>query len=336
MTGVSVIICCYNSCSRIVSTLEHLAKQNVSVDVPWEVVLVNNASTDNTAELAKTTWEKLQLRVPLCIEDQAVPGLSFAREKGIDKASYEYLLFCDDDNWLDENYIQNVFTVMNSDDKIGALGGHGIPYFEIDPPKNILKYSGYYATGQQRAGTGEVGYPHVYGAGCTYRKSAIVHLFKNGFKYQLTGRNGDKLMCGEDHELCYALFLSGYKIWASDSLTFFHFIPASRITTEYIKRNIMGIAHSNFVLSVYKLIIANREKQRPSHKSKWEWILTTKGILVIANTVKKLKGYRIDELLKTELKAELYSFSLFLKNRAAFYNLLSSLSESKWISKPDT
>jgi glycosyltransferase involved in cell wall biosynthesis len=333
MIGVSVIICCYNSASRLVPTLEHLAKQKVSKDISWEVVIVNNASTDNTVEVALETWKRHGLQVPLFIADQSIPGLSFAREKGIEKANFEYLLFCDDDNWLDENYIDNVYNIMMADEKIGALGGYGTPYFETDPPGNLLKYSGYYATGLQRTGTGDVGYPHVYGAGCTYRKSAIVHLFEKGFKYQLTGRNGDKLMCGEDHELCYALFLSGYKIWASDKLTFYHFIPSSRITTDYIRRNIMGIAHSNFVLSIYKLLIANKESQRPWYKSRWEWMITSKGILLIKKTFQRLKDFGGDELTQTERKAELYTFSLFLKNRASFYNLLSSLSHSKWISK---
>jgi glycosyltransferase involved in cell wall biosynthesis len=333
MIGVSVIICCYNSSSRIIPTLEYLARQRVASPIPWEVIIVDNASTDNTIELVNNTWEKNNLSVPLKIEEQPIQGLSFAREKGIEKAQYEYLLFCDDDNWLDENYIQNVFSIMNSNDRIGALGGYGTPYFETAPSRSILKYSGYYATGLQGEGTGEVTYPHVYGAGCTCRKSAIEHLFKSGFKYQLTGRNGDKLLCGEDHELCYALFLSGYQIWASDKLTFYHFIPTSRISIDYIRRNIMGIAHSNFVLSIYKILIANKERGRPLNKDRWEWIITSRAILLIRSMLLKLKRHREDELLKIELKAEIYSFSLFLKNRTSFYNLLTALSASKWISK---
>jgi glycosyltransferase involved in cell wall biosynthesis len=333
MIGVSIIICCYNSSSRIRTTLEYLLRQKVPSNILWEVIVVNNASTDNTAQIAEEVWKQSEVSVQLYIVDQPTPGLSFAREKGIEEARYEYLLFCDDDNWLDENYVSNVFRVMRDNEVIGALGGLGIPYFETDPPSKILKYSGIYATGPQREGTGEVCYPHVYGAGCTYRKSAITYLFNNGFKYQLTGRSGDKMVCGEDHELCYALFLSGYEIWASDKLTFHHFIPASRITTDYIKRNIMGIAQSNFILSIYKLIIANTKKQRPSYKNKWEWVLTSKGVSVISNSLKKLKGSGMDELLKIELEAEVYSFLLFLKKRTTFYSMHASLSSSSWISR---
>ena len=41
--------------------------------------------------------------------DENRAGLSFAREQGIHKANYDIVLFCDDDNWLDENYVSYVF-----------------------------------------------------------------------------------------------------------------------------------------------------------------------------------------------------------------------------------
>lgn len=330
MTGVSIIICCYNSSSRIMATLEHLLKQKVPGYINWEVIVVNNASTDNTVSVVKETWQGKNTEIPLFVEDQPIPGLSYAREKGIEKANFEYLLFCDDDNWLSENYVCDVFNIMNNNRWIGALGGNGIPYFQTDPPANILRYACTYATGSQVVGTGEVGYPQVYGAACTYRKSAILNLFNNGFQYQLTGRRGNILTTGEDHELCYALFLSGYKIWASDKLTFFHYIPNSRISVDYVKKNLMGIANSSFVLSIYKILIANKERERPTYKSKWEWIVAVKGMLLMKNY---FKANKTDDLFKFELKAEQHSFSFLLRNKKMFNEILTFLSNSEWISK---
>lgn len=329
MIGVSVIICCYNSSSRLIPTLEHLARQEFCNNISWEVIVVNNASTDNTVTVATEVWRRFDLQVPFKIENQPIQGLSFAREKGIEKAAYEYLLFCDDDNWLHANYIENAFKIMTSNQCIGALGGYGLPYFETNPPQNILKYASSYATGLQRKGTGEVGYPNVYGAGCTYRKSAIAYLFNHGFRYQLTGRNGNILLCGEDHELCYALYLGGNEIWASEQLTFFHFIPNSRISIDYLKKNIMGFAHSSFVLSIYKILITNRERQRPAYKSKWTWVVAVKGMILL----KKFKSaFKKDELEKVELIAEKCAFSFLLKNRKLFNKTLTFLANSKWLS----
>jgi hypothetical protein len=133
--------------------------------------------------------------------------------------------------------------------------------------------------------------------------------------------------------LCYALYLSGYQIWASDKLTFYHFIPASRMTKDYMMKNIMGIAHSTFILSVYKLLIANKERARPAYKSWWFWMIMLSGVSVGKKLLSKFKRTKTDELSKTEDKAELYLFSLFLKNRTSFYTLFTSLSNSKWIIK---
>lgn len=51
--GVSIVICCYNSASRLPETLQHIAEQEVAANISWEVIVVDNASTDNTQEIAK-------------------------------------------------------------------------------------------------------------------------------------------------------------------------------------------------------------------------------------------------------------------------------------------
>jgi len=55
--GVSVIICCYNSVKRLPVTLAHLKSQVVFGQIPWEVIVIDNASTDRTAEVAKNYGE---------------------------------------------------------------------------------------------------------------------------------------------------------------------------------------------------------------------------------------------------------------------------------------
>ncbi|NJN42415.1 MAG: glycosyltransferase [Flammeovirgaceae bacterium] len=57
--GVSVIICCYNSSSRIEKTLEHLFQQKTNSRLHWEIILVDNASTDQTKATAIKRWSNL-------------------------------------------------------------------------------------------------------------------------------------------------------------------------------------------------------------------------------------------------------------------------------------
>jgi glycosyltransferase involved in cell wall biosynthesis len=57
-TGVSVVVCTYNGSANLPETIKHIARQNVPSDIPWEFVIINNASTDSTPEIAIAEWEK--------------------------------------------------------------------------------------------------------------------------------------------------------------------------------------------------------------------------------------------------------------------------------------
>src|SRR6185437_5482655 len=54
--GVSVVICTYNGAARLPRTLAHLAAQENTGAIAWEVLVVDNASTDDTAEVARRCW----------------------------------------------------------------------------------------------------------------------------------------------------------------------------------------------------------------------------------------------------------------------------------------
>src|SRR5260221_14664859 len=56
--GVSVVICCYNSAARLPETLKHLARQVVPPSIPWEGILVNKASRDDTTDVAARVWKE--------------------------------------------------------------------------------------------------------------------------------------------------------------------------------------------------------------------------------------------------------------------------------------
>src|SRR5260221_11052912 len=104
-SGISVIVCCFNSATRISPTLKHLYNQKNISSSSWEIIIINNCSTDNTTEKATQVWDSFSSNKPsFKIVNESTPGLSVARQKGIDESYYDYVLFCDDDNWLEENY----------------------------------------------------------------------------------------------------------------------------------------------------------------------------------------------------------------------------------------
>ncbi|HLB90290.1 MAG TPA: glycosyltransferase, partial [Terriglobales bacterium] len=111
-TGVSAIVCCYNSASRLPATLAHLASQRCEGRFPWEVILVDNASTDGTGRIAQELWPQ-DAPVHLRVVHEARLGLAYARQRGISAARYELLSFVDDDNWVCPNWVQLVWELMS-------------------------------------------------------------------------------------------------------------------------------------------------------------------------------------------------------------------------------
>jgi glycosyltransferase involved in cell wall biosynthesis len=252
--GVSIVICCYNGASRLSKTIHHIAQQSVPSDVPWEVILIDNASTDNSAELAKSLWAGYNILTPLQVVFEPQPGLSHARSKGFESARYDFVIMCDDDNWLHHDYVTLVYQIMVDKPNVAALGGRGTLAYETEPPEWIEK-AHIFAAGPQATKTGNAGGSKLYGAGCVIRRSFYKQLQALGFKSLLTDRKGIDLSSGGDYELCYAFAIAGYDIWYDERLRFIHFITRDRLVWEYFIRYAEESSKCFDVLEAYKFVV---------------------------------------------------------------------------------
>jgi len=255
-TGVSVVVCCFNSAGRLPETLSHLIRQRVNTSLNWEILIIDNASKDDTAQVATDTWNEIGnvCSASFKIIHEPVAGLSKARETGIASASYEYILFCDDDNWLCNTYVQGVFDIMDSNVAIGAAGGKGIAVCEVTPPEWFSTFDRPYAVGGPSQPSGPIRHLREFlvGAGMVIRRSAWLRLKEAGFESLLTDRKGSQLSSGGDLEICYALRLAGYTLWYDERLVYRHYIPAERLTIGYLQRLHAGLGSSNVSLDAYQ------------------------------------------------------------------------------------
>lgn len=252
--GVTVVICTFNGAALLPETIRHITQQRVESNIPWEVIVIDNASTDDTSQVARQEWHKYRNTVPFSVLYQPRQGLTFAREMAIEEANYEYVLFCDDDNWLNTEYVDTAYHLMLQHPNIGVLGGHGELVYEVPPP-SWAQTLPMFGNGPQETRSGKVKRNIVYGAGSILRRSAFLRLFKAGYKPFLTDRNANSLSSGGDSELCYAIALANFDIWYDDRLRFKHFMPKARITWSYYTRFFKERAQCFDVLIPYSILI---------------------------------------------------------------------------------
>lgn len=262
--GVSVVICCYNSASRLPQTLKHLSVQKTG-SLPWEIVLVNNGSTDNTEPVACSLWQEFGCRdIPLKIVNEPRPGLSFARATGTSSSTYDVLIFCDDDNWLEPDYVTEAHTFMFEHPEVGALGGTGLPVSDVALPAWFAKYKYCFACYRQAECDGQLtsATASLYGAGLVIRRQALEKLALKKFEPILSDRTGATLTSGGDTELSFALRLMGYTLWFSEKLNFSHYLPPSRLTEQYLQRLNKSLSYCSGRLIIYKYVLSEKRVTR--------------------------------------------------------------------------
>jgi glycosyltransferase involved in cell wall biosynthesis len=238
--GISLIICTYNGMDKLSQPLHAIINQNTQID--WELVIIDNASTDATVPFCTKILE--QSTISWRIVAEKTPGLNHARLRGLKEAIYDIILFCDDDNSLDTNYLENGFRIFENHPKVGAVGGCGSPSFKGVKPEWFDQYSYSFAVGEQANQDGILQeYPaELYGAGTFFRKAPLLQLFNKNFKTIMTDRMGKTLVSGGDVEWCYLIQLLGYQLYYDHRLTFLHEMPENRMQWEYYLRLKAGIA----------------------------------------------------------------------------------------------
>jgi len=262
--------------------MRHLAEQRVPSGTAWEVILVDNGSTDGTAEAARRHWPD-DHDAPLRIVREETLGLSHARRRGLLQARYELISFVDDDNWLEPDWVARAARVMEDHPQVGACGGRTEAVFDSPPPSWFAKYQRHFACGEQAEGAGDVtltrGY--LWGAGLTLRRAAWQQLLDEGFDWTLSDRRGTELSAGGDEELGYALRRAGWRLWYEPALRLWHYMPPGRLRWAYLRRMHRGFGASRVALD--RLLAGSTA--RPESKSWRDLIALPRLLVVLAGTL---------------------------------------------------
>jgi glycosyltransferase involved in cell wall biosynthesis len=282
--GITILICCHNSSSRLPAVLEHLLRQDAPASVSWEVLVIDNASSDPTPDVARRVWPDRH-PVPLRVVLEPNVGLTNARNRGIAEAKYGIVSFVDDDNWVAPEFVKTVHWLMQNRPEMGACGGRIEEVCEVEPPDWFDAFKVALAISPKDETYGWISEPDEFlpGAGLSIRQTALRDILALGFSPTLSGRSGKSLLSGEDLELGAALRLAGWKLWREECLPIKHFMPAGRLTWSYMKRLHYGFGASGF--SPYEVLLfakGSNFKQSVKTTFLWQVFFTAKrGLLAI-------------------------------------------------------
>ncbi|HKO61343.1 MAG TPA: glycosyltransferase [Pyrinomonadaceae bacterium] len=301
---VSVIICTHNPRrSYLTRVLHALRKQTLALS-DWELVLVDNASSNELASWVDISWHP---RSRVVVE--SVLGLTPARQRGIAESCADLLVFCDDDNVLAETYLEEAFRIAESRPDLGAWGGQLLPDFESEPPEWTRPYWHLLAIGwleEDRCSNQHDSNATPCGAGLCIRRTVVDRysvMLREDSKRLNLDRRGRSLMSGGDTDMALTACDMGLATGLFSTLKLQHLIPSQRVTAEYLLAMREAQTFSGIVLASFRNGGAHR-KSSVRVALEFARAYCLRGMVRrfrLASLRGELKAYRT---LKTQLSAK--------------------------------
>lgn len=232
---VTVIVCTYNRSLQLSVALDSLLRATVPFDGGWEVLVVDNNSTDQTREVADGFCRRNPGHVRYVFEAQQ--GLSNARNAGIREARGQIVAFTDDDITVHPDWLHKL-TDPFRDDRWAGVGGR------VRPPQDFVQPAWLVMDGGRMDSSGvlalfdagnvscELTRP-PFGANMAFRKDVFQKY--GGFLPEL-GRSGDSLIGNEDTEFGSRLMAAGERMCYEPTAIVYHPVSAERMDKRYFLR----------------------------------------------------------------------------------------------------
>jgi len=234
---VSVVIATYNRARLLEGALEALASQVVPEALEWEIVVVDNNSSDATARVITAFASKTTTPVRHAFEPRQ--GLANARNRGIREARGAIVAFTDDDVLPAPDWVAQMaasFERWSAD----GVGGRILPRWEAAPPRWLsgnrglldrLAIMDYEGSGLLALPLGPQ--PQVWGANMAFRRELFDRV--GDFDTRL-GIVGTKLFRDEETDLINRALRLGLKIAYDSTITVFHRIGTDRMQKAYFRK----------------------------------------------------------------------------------------------------
>ena len=279
---VSIILCTYNPRMDLLDqALGSLEKQTVP-KTKFELVVVDNNSTQPLKAGDLQKGRSFTLRVIR----ESRQGLTYARCAGISAAQGQILIFMDDDNFLDSNYIENALKIAKQEPHIGLYGGIAKAIFETpiaNWKKKNLPHFGVRDYGSEPITSFKDfwGEWEPIGAGMVARRDVaekFLEVIENIPVAGELGRKGNQLFSCEDALFARVANRLGYACSYQSSLVLSHYMKKFRLTFMNLLRTVKGHGHSFVLLQR----VTGKVPPKLTPCGRW-WLLGKRFILRIQN-----------------------------------------------------
>ena len=223
---VSVVICTYNRCSDLAAALDAVLRQDGAP--PYEVLLVDNNSTDGTRALVSALLpEHPHLRYLF----EPVQGLPVARNTGIRAAGAPIIAFTDDDILVGRDWVASVARAFEQHPEADIIGGRVIPRWPATglpawfTPQQLAPLAVQDKGEQPVILSRENAAPCLIGANFSFRRSA----------FEKAGLFDPEFTRSQDREIQLRLWKNGgVGLYVPDVVTYVD-VPADRLTRSYYR-----------------------------------------------------------------------------------------------------
>jgi glucosyl-dolichyl phosphate glucuronosyltransferase len=274
---VSAVIGTYNRAHLLKGTLEALASQEALDSLKWEIVVVDNNSSDTTAQVVAALSKTTATPVRYVFEPQL--GVSHARNRGIKEARGSIIAFTDDDVLPASDWITQLVAAIDRWNAQG-VGGRILPLWEASPPRwltdnqhlcNRLAIMDFETSGLLTLPVRAQ--PQVWGANMAFRRELFERV--GGFDPRLGGL-GKKLFRGEETDLVNRALELGLKIAYDAGPTVFHRIGSDRMRKAYFRKlefdSAQGEARTKPIVTRRSFLGAPLWSYRVAFTDFWRWM----------------------------------------------------------------
>jgi len=231
MLDVSVILCTYNRCEALAAALNSVAASNMPDSVGWEVIVVDNNSSDRTREVVEAFCRQHPQRFHYLFEPRQ--GKSYALNAGIGAARGDVLAFVDDDVTVKSTWLRNLTADLDGSTWVG-VGGRIIPDWSCAPPSWLPEEEWLGRAPLTMFDLGLEAGPLTdapFGANMAFHRSVFE---KYGvFRTDLGPGLNSKVRNNEDTEFGRRLLAAGERLKYEPRALAFHSVPPNRLRKEY-------------------------------------------------------------------------------------------------------